>query len=197
MQLLNQTEALLSGHFLLSSGLHSEQYLQCAKVQRYPQVLEQLGRALADRWSDREFTVVIGPAMGGIVLAYELARHLDARGIFMERGKDGTFELRRGFEVKPDDRVLIAEDVVTTGGSVREVLQKIALDNIVSKGYSFQEEMLWHCSGRGFVIGEVPIIFVDRTRGTSKISWREIWGGVWTVLRLAFTSARRKEPPAT
>ncbi len=74
----------------------------------------------------------------------------------------------------------------------RSVLERIAFDNIVSKGYSFQEEMLWHCSGRGFTFGEVPIIFLDRERGTSKISWREIWGGVSTIVRLMFTPDGRR-----
>ena len=125
LQLFDETDALLRGHFLLSSGLHSEQYLQCAKVQQYPDMLEKCCRALAAKWSDREVTVVMGPAMGGIVLAYELARHLHARGLFMERGSGGEFEVRRGFELRPDDRVLIAEDVVTTGRSVREVIENV------------------------------------------------------------------------
>jgi len=76
----------------------------------------------------------------------------------------------------------------------RSLLERIAFDNIRSRGYSFQEEMLWHCSGRGFSICEVPIVFADRARGSSKISWREVWGGVWTVIRLALTPARRKQP---
>ncbi|KPK57847.1 MAG: hypothetical protein AMK73_09720 [Planctomycetes bacterium SM23_32] len=76
----------------------------------------------------------------------------------------------------------------------REVLKGIALDNIVSRGYSFQEEMLWHCSGRGWRIAEVPILFVDRRRGSSKISFGEIWGGISTVFRLMFTPAGRKKP---
>lgn len=78
----------------------------------------------------------------------------------------------------------------------RAVLERIVFDNMVSKGYSFQEEMLWHCSGRGFSIAEVPITFLDRERGKSKISWREIWGGVCTVARLMFTPAGRRNRPS-
>jgi orotate phosphoribosyltransferase len=94
-------------------------------VQQYPARLEKLCRALAGKWRGTEVTAVVGPAMGGIVLAYELARQLGARGMFMERGTDGEFEFRRGFVVNADDLVLVAEDVVTTGGSAREVLSKL------------------------------------------------------------------------
>ncbi len=120
--ILAESEALLTGHFILSSGMHSPNYLQCAKVQQYPDRLEKLCAALAVKWRGTPVTAVVGPAMGGIVLAYELARQLGARGMFMERGDSGTFELRRGWTVGPEDRVLVAEDVVTTGGSAREVM---------------------------------------------------------------------------
>ena len=113
--------AILEGHFLLSSGQHSDRYLQCALVQQYPEKLETLCEALAGEWSSEAPTVVLGPAMGGIVLAYEVARQLGVRGLFMERTERG-FELRRGFAIGPEDRVLVAEDVVTTGKSVKEVL---------------------------------------------------------------------------
>lgn len=125
LSILSDSEALLTGHFVLSSGMHSAQYLQCARVQQYGDRLERLCKALAGKWRGTGVTVVVGPALGGIVLAYELARQLGARGIFMERGPDGRFEFRRGFSVDADDRVLVAEDVVTTGGSVREVLEKL------------------------------------------------------------------------
>jgi len=125
LDLLRESDALLTGHFILSSGLHSPNYLQCARVQQYPDRLETLCRVLAAEWRGTPVTAVVGPAMGGIVLAYELARHLGARGMFMERDDSGHFELRRGWSVGPEDRVLVAEDVVTTGDSAREVMDRL------------------------------------------------------------------------
>lgn len=116
--------AVLTGHFLLSSGLHSDTYVQCAKILERPEVSERLCRALAAKWTAAEPDVVAGPAYGGILVAYELARHLKARAIFFER-VDGKFELRRGFEIAKGDRVLVAEDVVTTGGSAAEVVERV------------------------------------------------------------------------
>ena len=128
LAILNDSGALLSGHFILSSGLHSPHYLQCAKVQQYPARLDELCRDLAAKWKDAGVTVVVGPAMGGIVLAYELARQLGARGVFMERNDKGGFELRRGWAIESADRVLVAEDVVTTGGSAKEVMDLLKAD---------------------------------------------------------------------
>lgn len=125
LSVLGESGALLSGHFKLSSGRHADSYLQCAQVQQHPERLAPLCAALADKWREENVTVVVGPAMGGIVLAYELARQLDARGIFMERSDDGSFAFRRGFRIEADDRILVAEDVVTTGKSVKEVLAKL------------------------------------------------------------------------
>jgi orotate phosphoribosyltransferase len=121
-------EAILEGHFLLSSGRHSDRYLQCALVQQHPEKLATLCAELAGKWSGVKPTVVVGPAMGGIVFAYELARALGARGLFMERTENG-FQLRRGFTITPEDRVLVAEDVVTTGKSVKEVLEALKTNN--------------------------------------------------------------------
>ena len=123
-KMFSECGAILDGHFLLSSGRHSERYLQCALIQQYPDKLETLCEALAARWASTKPTVVVGPAMGGIVFAYELARHLGARGLFMERTETG-FQLRRGFAITERDRVLVAEDVVTTGKSVIEVLDAL------------------------------------------------------------------------
>ena len=125
LSILSDSGALLTGHFILSSGLHSPEYLQCAQVQQYPDRLAKLAGALAQKWRGSGVTAVVGPALGGIVLAYELARQLGARGLFMERRAEGAFEFRRGFTVASDDRVLLAEDVVTTGKSVKEVLEKL------------------------------------------------------------------------
>jgi len=116
--------ALLEGHFLLSSGLHSPRYLQCALVLQDPNRAERLCRRLAERLQSRAVDVVVGPALGAVVVAYELARALGARGIFAER-QDGRMTLRRGFAIEPGEKVLLVEDVMTTGGSLREVLEVV------------------------------------------------------------------------
>lgn len=113
--------ALLQGHFILTSGRHSDRYMQCAQVLQYPQYTEVLARELADRFREEKVDLVMGPAMGGIIVAYEVARQLGVRGIFCER-ENGQMTLRRGFTIEPGSRVLIVEDVVTTGGSVREAM---------------------------------------------------------------------------
>jgi orotate phosphoribosyltransferase len=126
---LEELKAVLSGHFLLSSGLHSDTYIQCARLFEHPEAASSLCGVLAEKLRDLDVDVVIGPAFGGIVFAYELARQLDTRGVFMER-VDGTFALRRGFDVAPGSRVLIAEDVVTTGKSVNELLGSLDALNV-------------------------------------------------------------------
>ena len=122
LALFKQCNALLRGHFLLTSGLHSPRYLQCALLCRHPDVCARLCGELAGAFKGVQVDVVVGPAMGGIVLAYELARALGTRGIFMERDDGGRMTLRRGFEVKPGESALVAEDVMTTGGSVAEIV---------------------------------------------------------------------------
>jgi orotate phosphoribosyltransferase len=117
-----QLGALLEGHFKLSSGLHSPAYLQCALVLQHPAEAERLGRALAERVSHTRPTVVLSPALGGLIIGHEVARALGVRAIFAER-VDGTLTLRRGFDLSPADRVLVVEDVVTTGGSTRETME--------------------------------------------------------------------------
>lgn len=124
LELLRRSEALLEGHFQLSSGLHSDRYFQCALVLSWPERAERLARALAERLDqrlDQRFDVVVGPALGAVVWAQEVARALGARAFFTER-KDGRMELRRGFRVDPGARVLVVEDVVTTGGSAKETV---------------------------------------------------------------------------
>jgi len=112
--------ALLEGHFLLTSGLHSPKYLQCALVLQDPARAERLARQLAATLAAERVACVVGPAIGGILVAYELARALGVRALFAER-QDGRMTLRRGFALRPGERVVLAEDVVTTGGSLREV----------------------------------------------------------------------------
>jgi orotate phosphoribosyltransferase len=122
LDLFRRSGALLEGHFWLSSGLHSPGYLQCALVLQYPQLAEALGRAIADRIRDLHATVVLSPALGGVVIGQEVGRALGIRAIFAER-QEGVLTLRRGFTLADTDRVLVVEDVLTTGGSTRETME--------------------------------------------------------------------------
>ena len=122
LDLFRKSGALLDGHFRLSSGLHSTGYLQCALVLQHPAQAEALGLGLGARVGDLLPTVVLSPALGGIVIGHEVARALGVRAIFAER-QDGTLMLRRGFVLSTGDRVLVVEDVLTTGGSTRETMQ--------------------------------------------------------------------------
>jgi orotate phosphoribosyltransferase len=124
LQIFKDCEALLEGHFKLSSGLHSSKYLQCAKVTQYPVLAEKLCKELTQKLKALKIDVVVGPAMGGVIIAYELARQFGGRGIFTER-VDGQVLLRRGLALKKGERCLIAEDVVTTGKSTKEVIDII------------------------------------------------------------------------
>ena len=116
---------MLDGHFRLTSGLHSTGYLQCALVLQHPAHAEALGRAIGQQVADLKATVVLSPALGGIVIGHEVARALGVRAVFAER-QDGALMLRRGFILGEADRVLVVEDVVTTGGSTRETMQVAA-----------------------------------------------------------------------
>ena len=120
-ELLVETDVIQEGHFVLSSGRHADIYMQCAKVLQYPEQAAVLAAEIAEKWEDSEIDVVIGPALGGVVLSYAVAAELGVRSIFSER-KNGEMKLRRGFEIQPGEKVLVVEDVVTTGGSVKEVL---------------------------------------------------------------------------
>jgi orotate phosphoribosyltransferase len=123
-RLLESSGAIRHGHFQLSSGLHSGFYCQCARLLESPQDTEQVCRALAEQTCHLNPNVVAAPALGGIVLGYELARQLNARSIFVERDADGRFALRR-FSLGPGARVLVAEDVITTGLSTRETIDVV------------------------------------------------------------------------
>jgi len=155
LKIFKEKNALLEGHFKLSSGLHSEKYLQCALILQYPDIAERLSKALATEFSKEKIDVVVGPALGGVTLAYEVARQLGVRGIFTERqegltaGKAGKMVLRRGFSVKNKERVLVTEDVVTTGLSTNEVI-----DVIKEQG--------------GEVVGVASVI--DRSSGMAKFN---------------------------
>jgi len=128
LKMFKKRGALLDGHFKLTSGLHSDSYLQCALLLQYACDADRLGAELARRFKDssreKPITAVVAPAIGGIVLGYVLARSLGARSLYAER-VDGQFLLRRGFALAPGEQVLVAEDVITTGGSVREIAQLV------------------------------------------------------------------------
>ena len=121
LSLFRESGALHEGHFKLSSGLHSPGYLQSALVLQHPMHAEALGRALGELLRDLHGTVVLSPALGGLIIGHEVGRALGVRAIFAER-QDGALSLRRGFSLSTDDRVLVIEDVVTTGGSTRETM---------------------------------------------------------------------------
>jgi orotate phosphoribosyltransferase len=122
IKILTDTDVLMEGHFLLTSGRHSDKYLQCAKIFQYPKHASRIAAHLALQVSDDGIDLVIGPAIGGIILSYEMGRALGVKTIFAER-ENGVMTLKRGFEVPPRSRVLVVEDVVTTGGSVKEVIE--------------------------------------------------------------------------
>ncbi len=119
LDLLKTTESLLEGHFELSSGLHSDKYFQCAKLLQFPNYAEHAGKKIAELFAGYEVDAVLGPALGGIIIGYEVARALGKRSIFTER-KDGYMELRRGFQIDDGEKILIIEDVITTARSVKE-----------------------------------------------------------------------------
>jgi orotate phosphoribosyltransferase len=121
LEIFYKTGALLKGHFLLTSGRHSDQYFQCAKVLQYPEYTEIICAVIANYFRETEFDTVVSPAMGGIIVGQEVARQLGKRSIFAER-EDKKLVLRRGFGLDSGERVLVCEDVVTTGGSVFEVI---------------------------------------------------------------------------
>lgn len=124
IDIFTKTGAMLTGHFRLTSGKHSNRYFQCAQVLQYPHYTERLCQEIARRFKDQGVETVIGPAMGGILVSYEVARALGVRSLFTER-ENGKMALRRNFTIAPGERVLVVEDVITTGGSVAEVIELV------------------------------------------------------------------------
>ncbi|NMA01746.1 MAG: orotate phosphoribosyltransferase [Clostridia bacterium] len=122
MEMLQKTNALRKGHFKLTSGLHSEGYVQCALLLKEPHLAEKVGQALGEKFLEEKPDIVVGPAIGGIIIAYEVARSLGVPGIFAER-ENGKMTLRRGFSVEKGQKALVVEDVITTGGSSQEVVE--------------------------------------------------------------------------
>jgi orotate phosphoribosyltransferase len=134
MQILEQfkqTDALLEGHFILSSGLHSPNYLQCALALQKPVDAAKFGEAIAKRFKKENIETVASPAIGGLVIGFTVAQSLNVRFIWTERDASSTMTVRRGFSVKENERILVVEDVITTGGSTRECIQ--ALENLGGK----------------------------------------------------------------
>jgi orotate phosphoribosyltransferase len=136
LNIFKKTEALLTGHFLLTSGRHSDRYFQCAKVLQYPKYTEKLCKMIADKFKGVEIDTVIAPAIGGLVVGQEVARQLNKRFIFAER-EDKKLSLRRGFSLEENEKVLVCEDVVTTGGSVFEVIDIVKNSNAEVVGVGF------------------------------------------------------------
>jgi orotate phosphoribosyltransferase len=121
-QLLEKVGAVRQGHFELSSGRHSATYVQCALVLQQPDLAERLGQALAEKFRDLQVECVVSPALGGILVGHEVGRALGVRAVFVERDSSGQMALRRGFALRGGERVLVVEDVWTTGGSTRETM---------------------------------------------------------------------------
>ncbi len=124
LDIFTSSGALLRGHFIFTSGRHGDTYMQCAQVLKHPEYTERLAKHLASYFQNDAIDLVIGPAMGGIIVAYEVARQLGALALFTEREND-RMTLRRNFSIAPGQRVLVVEDVITTGGSVREVMEVV------------------------------------------------------------------------
>lgn len=152
LKIFQDTKALLHGHFLLTSGRHSNQYFQCAKVLQYPEYTTKICKVIADYFKDYEIDTVISPAIGGIVVGQEVARLLNKKFIFAEREKN-DLNLRRGFELNPNEKVLVCEDVVTTGGSVFEVMNIVKRNNATVVGVGMIVDR-----SNGIVDFEVPQI---------------------------------------
>lgn len=136
LEIFKKTGALLHGHFLLTSGRHSSMYFQCAKVLQYPEYTEKVCKVIADYFKTYEIDTVISPAMGGIIVGQEVARQLNKRSIFAER-EEKKLTLRRGFTIDKGEKLLVCEDVVTTGGSVFEVIDIVKQQGgeVVGVGY--------------------------------------------------------------
>ena len=137
LDILRKTNALLEGHFILSSGLHSSKYIQCAKLLSYPSIAEKICKSLAFkiRKNFKKFDLILAPAIGGIVIGYEIGRILKKETIFCERVK-GKFTLRRGFKIKKGTKVIIIEDVITTGKSSMECVKLIRKSKAILVGFA-------------------------------------------------------------
>jgi len=136
LDIFKKTGAMLEGHFVLTSGFHSPHYFQCAKVLQYPEYNSLFSSMIAEHFKNSEIDTVISPAVGGIVFGTEVGRQMNKRTIFSER-ENGKMTFRRGFEIEEGENVLICEDVVTTGGSVFEVIELVKNSGANLKGVGF------------------------------------------------------------
>jgi len=160
-KIFEQAGAVRKGHFELSSGLHSSTYIQCALVLQYPNQAEILGRALSELFANLQVSCVVAPAMGGITIGYEVARALAVRSLWVERDRSGQMALRRGWELKPGERVLVIEDVWTTGGSTRETIGVVEQEEglVVAAGALIDRtggRVEWNVPARALLEMEVP-----------------------------------------
>ena len=149
--LLIKTNAIMEGHFLLTSGLHSPHYVEKFNVLQHPEYTEKLCQAMAEKFKDQNIQTVVGPVTGGILLAHETGKALGTRAIFTER-ENGRMTFRRGFGLQPGERVLIVEDIVTTGGSIKEVIDVVNAHG----GIPVAVSMLVDRSGGKASFGDVP-----------------------------------------
>ena len=124
LEILEKTNGLLKGHFCLTSGLHSDEYFQCAKLYQYPEYTEKIGQMLSQKLSDIEFDTIIAPAVGAVIIGYETAKQCKKRNLFVER-KDGIMQLRRGYKLSKGEKVVIIEDVITTARTIKETIEAI------------------------------------------------------------------------
>jgi orotate phosphoribosyltransferase len=160
-KIFEQAGAVRNGHFELSSGLHSSTYIQCALVLQYPNQAEILGRALSEFFANLQVACVVAPAMGGITIGYEVARALGVRSLWVERDRSGQMALRRGWELKPGERVLVIEDVWTTGGSTRETIGVVEQEEglVVAAGALIDRtggRVEWNVPARALLEMDVP-----------------------------------------
>lgn len=162
--------ALLEGHFIYASGRHGNQFLQAARVLQYPEHTGKLCEAMADQFRNDNIELVVGPATGGIILAYDTARSLGVRGVFAEKEPDGSMAVKRGFAIAEGTRVLVVEDIITTGGSVLKTIQ--------------------HLEGRGATIVGVAAL-IDRSGGKADFAYP-----YRPVARLTMQSWAPEEVPA-
>ena len=168
LDIFRNTGALLNGHFILTSGRHSPSYFQCARVLQYPEYLTHFASMIAKHFKETEIETVISPAIGGVVLGTEVGRILNVQTIFAER-KDGEMCIRRGFGIDPGQNILVIEDVITTGGSVKEVMDQVINQegNIVGVG-----------------------VMVDRSNGTVSLHENQ-----FSIIALEATSYESDEVP--
>lgn len=161
LKLLESVGAIRQGHYELSSGRHSGTYIQCALVLAYPEHAEQLGSALAALFRDHAVQCVMSPALGGVIIGHEVARALGVRALFVERDRSGQMSLRRGFELKNGERVLVIEDVWTTGGSTRETMGVVEQEGglVIAAGAIIDRSggrLEWNVAARALLEMNVP-----------------------------------------